>query len=134
MKFGNIIEKIKNGKIRAMRKAWQGKNLFIYMEIGRTIPAIKLREPQKGWLGGKDLKTSPHIVLMNNGTVIPGYVVPMADLMADDWELIIPCLVCRLNPITVSDPAGYKDLVCGKCKKEGKSVLPKPAKLGRAAK
>ena len=117
MKFGVILERLKNGKCRASRKAWTGKNLFIYMEKMRVIPAAKVREPQKTWLGnGKELKTGAHLNLFSNGVITVGFNVPTADQMVDDWELWVNCSTCK-TPLILSDRACSIDFICPKCQK-----------------
>jgi len=87
MKFGEVIEILSDGKHRAYRKGWHGKNMFIYIEGGKIIPYDKLREPQKSWLG-KDMEVAPHFNLYVDNVVVTGWLASQTDMLADDWKIL----------------------------------------------
>ena len=87
MNFGEVIEKIRDGQKRAARPGWHGKGMFIYVELGKTIPFSVLREPQKSWLKG-DMKVLPHFNLFTDGVIVTGWLASQTDMLALDWVLL----------------------------------------------
>ncbi len=87
MNFGDIIESIRDGQRRAARTGWHGKGMFIYVELGKVIPANALRQPQKAWLNG-DMKILPHFNLYVDNCVVTGWLASQTDMLADDWVLL----------------------------------------------
>lgn len=90
MRFSDIIanEEFRNGKIRAARSGWNGKGMWIYVEVGKTIPFDKLREPIKSWLGG-DMIVGSHLNMKAaDGTLVSGWLASQTDMLAEDWEFV----------------------------------------------
>lgn len=88
MKFGEIIEVCKDGQHRAARKGWNGKNMYIYIEIGKTIPFESLREPVRSWIA-TDMKVLPHWNMKSaDGSIVVGWLASQTDMLSDDWEII----------------------------------------------
>lgn len=73
--FGQTLEMIKAGK-RGIRKGWNGKNMFIYLE--KTPSGIY---PLSAF--------EPFIVLHNaQGQFQPGWVPSQEDMLAEDWVIL----------------------------------------------
>jgi len=90
VKFGQIVEALRDGMHRAARAGWNGKDMWIYVEQGKTIPYDSLREPQKSWLGD-DMRILPHFNIRNaKGRIVVGWVASQEDILAEDWELLDP--------------------------------------------
>ena len=87
MNFGEVLEELRKGK-RACREGWNGKNMWIYIERGKTIPFDLLREPQRSWLGS-DMKVKDHFNLKNaQGDIVVGWLASQEDMLADDWGVV----------------------------------------------
>jgi hypothetical protein len=88
MKFGEMLEFILSGNKRACRSGWNGKGLWIYMEVEKTIKSEVLREPIRSWLNS-DMMVLSHINLkMVNGKIMIGWTPDGADMIANDWEIL----------------------------------------------
>ena len=88
MNFGEIIESIRDGSRRAAREGWNGKGMYIYVELGKTIEFEKLREPIKSWLNG-DMIVLPHFNMKSaTGEIVVGWLASQTDILASDWNLL----------------------------------------------
>lgn len=94
MKFGEAIECARNGK-KIAREGWNGKNMYVYMTEGRTIPmgiwGVRMPsqeltevEKERGYVIIK-----PHLDMMNaQGERIIGWSATQSDMLAKDWYVV----------------------------------------------
>lgn len=94
MRFGEAIEKALEGK-KIARHGWNGKNMYVYMTEGRTIPmgiwGVRMPsqeltevEKERGYVIIRD-----HLDMMNaQGTRIIGWSASQTDMLADDWYVV----------------------------------------------
>ena len=94
MRLGQAIAYARAGK-RIARLGWNGKNMYVYMTEGRTIPLDKWTakmpsqeltevEKERGYVIVK-----PHLDMMNaQGERIIGWSASQTDMLADDWYVI----------------------------------------------
>ena len=73
MKFGEAIECARNGK-KIAREGWNGKNMYVYMTKGRTIPTDvwEVRMPSQELTEVEkergDIIINAHLDMMNSPT------------------------------------------------------------------
>ena len=94
MKFGEAIECARNGK-KIAREGWNGKNMYVYMTEGCTIPAdewvarIPSQELTEAEKERGDVIIIAHLDMMNaQGTRIIGWLASQTDMLADDWYVV----------------------------------------------
>ena len=91
LNFGDVINYLAGGNYRAYRRGWNGtragKEMWIYVEKGKTIPNKVLREPQKSWFGVKDMQVLSHFNLFIDGHVVTGWLASQTDMLAKDWAV-----------------------------------------------
>lgn len=90
MDFGDVIKEMKkNPSKRFARKGWNGRNMFIYLTLGREVP---LRD----WEGASSMTNKelqretiticPHIDMYSaTGERVIGWLASQTDMLADDW-------------------------------------------------
>ena len=94
MRFGEAIEHARKGK-RIAREGWNGKNMYVYMTSGHTVP-IEYWEPM---LTSQELTEveiergeviiSDHLDMMSaQGVRIIGWLASQTDMLADDWYVV----------------------------------------------
>lgn len=94
MKFGEAIEHARMGK-KIAREGWNGKNMYVYMTKGDTIPVedwveklpsqvLTNTERKRGHVIVK-----PHLDMMNaQDERIIGWSATQSDMLADDWYVV----------------------------------------------
>jgi hypothetical protein len=88
MNFGGAIEALKDGKIVA-RKGWNGKGMWLVLVT--SSPKITTTEGSPYHSAGV-LKTTidAHIDMYTaGGTMQPGWLASQADILAEDWSILI---------------------------------------------
>lgn len=84
MNFGEAIAALKDDQMVA-RKGWNGKGMHLYLEdmLSRTIPG--------GVFKGERREYEPCICMYTaHGKHQPGWLASQADMLADDWEIVVP--------------------------------------------
>lgn len=86
MNFGDVLSELENGK-RAARTGWNGKDMWICLMPGVTIPeCIVNGRTKKFWPNG-DLPCLPYFVMKTaDGKWQPGWLASQSDMLAEDWN------------------------------------------------
>jgi hypothetical protein len=95
LNFGQSIEALKKG-CRVARKGWNGKCMFIFLQVPASIPADiipkmqSLPESVKAEFAtrGGFIHYSNQIVLVKPNNNINGWSPSAADALAEDWEIL----------------------------------------------
>ena len=90
--FGQAIEALKEGKMVA-RQGWNGKGLFVFMQVPSTIPEDVVPKMQsvpqsvKNVLAkrGGSISYSNQMALVNSDNTINGWSPSSSDTLAVDW-------------------------------------------------
>jgi hypothetical protein len=98
--FGGAIEALKAGK-RVTRKGWNGKGLFVFMQVPANIPAdvvprmqslpqsVKEEVYRRANEGGSgELSYCNQLALVKPNNEINGWAPSAADALAEDWEIV----------------------------------------------
>lgn len=94
--FSDAIASLKAG-MKATRRGWNGKGMFIYMTVGNTVAKdfipkfASLPDSVKRFLQEKDSDVvfNPSITMYTaQGEMQPGWLASQADILAEDWELV----------------------------------------------
>lgn len=97
MKFGEIIEAVKNGRC-AKRAGWNGKNMMVFLQKGSHDFVEGEKRPEfisgidsKLFMNG-DVRTVTRFPSMrlqtSSGDTVVGWLASQTDMLAEDWELI----------------------------------------------
>lgn len=91
MDFGMALCALKRGECVA-RKGWNGKGMFLTLQIGSEVPAEQMRnERAKNYYDGYNVKIAPHIDMKSaDGTYVVGWLASQTDMLAEDWEIVKP--------------------------------------------
>lgn len=95
LSFGDAIAALKAGK-RVCRAGWEGKGLFVFMQVPARIPANivpnmqSLPDSVKAELGrrGQDLRYSNQMALVKPDSRINGWAPSAGDALAEDWMVL----------------------------------------------
>ena len=95
MNFGQAIEALKQGK-RVARQGWNGKGLFVFMQVPSVINEEIIPKMQSLPQSVKDEFTkrggSIHyfnqMAIVNPDNSINGWVASSSDTFAEDWEVL----------------------------------------------
>ena len=94
MRFGEAIEHARNGK-RIARLGWNGKNMYVYMTKGRTIPTdvwearMPSQELTEVEIERGDVIINAHLDMMSaQGVRIIGWLASQTDMLTDDWYVV----------------------------------------------
>lgn len=102
--FGVAIKALKEGK-RVQRKGWNGKGLFIFMQVpaiikGKTVPLMQsLPDSVKRELSIRNghcltedhmlsLKFKNQIAMMYPDNTVYGWVASPSDILEEDWVIL----------------------------------------------
>lgn len=102
--FGSAIEALKQGK-RVQRKGWNGKGLFVFMQVPATIgcdiipkmqslPESVKKEFARRYevltdIGRKDeINYSNQLAIVNQDNLINGWAPSVSDALAEDWVIL----------------------------------------------
>lgn len=89
MNIGDAVELLKNGE-RVRRPGWNGKDMFLILIPGSTIPVSADRPLGQAApeLVGTTIDYCPHVDMKTaDGKLVP-WLCSQTDLLADDWEVI----------------------------------------------
>lgn len=94
MNFGEAIEALKEGKM-ITRSGWNGKGMFVFMQIPSTIGLEIISKMQslpqsvknEFIKRGKEINYSNQMALVNTNNLINGWAPSVSDSLADDWEI-----------------------------------------------
>lgn len=95
LNFGQAIEALKQGK-RVAREGWNGKGLFVFMqvpaEIGEEIIPKMQSLPQsvkdEFARRGGSIYYSNQMALVNPNNTINGWAPSSSDTLAEDWTIL----------------------------------------------
>jgi uncharacterized protein (DUF1919 family) len=95
LNFGQAVEALKQGK-RVARTGWNGKGLFIFMQVPSQIneeivPKIQsLPQSVKDEFArrGGSISYSNQMALVNTDNSINGWAPSPSDTMAEDWVVL----------------------------------------------
>ena len=93
MTFGEALHELKAGR-RVARKGWNGKNMFLYLVKGTTVPVNLLRgncaraiAEKCNSLPSAEQDIGGHIdMIAVDGSVVVGWLASQTDMLAEDWE------------------------------------------------
>lgn len=102
MNFGQVVEALKQGK-RVQRTGWNGKGLFVFMQVPSTInreivpkmqslPQSVKDEFERRFNGPNEQIDSIYydnqLALVNPSNLITGWSPSTPDALADDWVIL----------------------------------------------
>jgi Protein of unknown function (DUF2829) len=95
MNFGKAIESLKEGK-KVAREGWNGKGLFVFMQIPSEIPEEVIPKMQSLPQSVKDefarrggsISYSNQMALVNPNNSINGWSPSSSDTLAEDWTIV----------------------------------------------
>lgn len=96
LNYGQALEALQSGKI-VTRPGWNGKGMWIFMQIGNTVPKSfipnfkSLPDNVKAKLADRDQDVifNPSITMMTaQGSFQPGWLASQSDMFATDWEVV----------------------------------------------
>lgn len=95
MNFGAAVQAMKNGK-RVARSGWNGKGLFVFMQVPATIGTDVIPKMQSLPQSVKDefakrgvaINYSNQCALVNPDNSINGWAPSITDSLAEDWEVL----------------------------------------------
>jgi hypothetical protein len=92
--IGEAIYHMKQGR-KVSRKGWNGKNMFLVIAGGYTVPLDKLREGThftREFLeseGATEFEIAPHIDMWTaDKKYLTGWLASQTDLLATDWYIV----------------------------------------------
>lgn len=103
MNFGQAIEALKLGS-KVYREGWNGKGLFVFMQIPATIPKEVVPNMQSLPQSVKDeferrfndpneqinaIYYSNQLALVNPSNLITGWSPSTSDALAEDWQILL---------------------------------------------
>ena len=89
MNFGEAIEYLKSGETVA-RKGWNGRGMWLLLVAGSKgiRPVAGTPYSNAGITDKVDIE--PHIDMFTaQGNMQPGWLASQADMLADDWHVIV---------------------------------------------
>lgn len=95
LNFGQAIEALKQGK-RVARQGWNGKGLFVFMQVPaeiseEIIPKMQsLPQSVKDEFAkrGKSISYSNQMALVDTNNQISGWAPSSSDTLAEDWVIL----------------------------------------------
>jgi hypothetical protein len=92
MTFGEALEQCKKGA-RITRAGWNGKNQFVYYQVGSTVPVDNIRnEPLSTWAreqGLSEVELQGHFDFKpTNNRIQCGWLASQGDMQAEDWMVV----------------------------------------------
>jgi hypothetical protein len=93
--FGDAIVALKNGK-RVARKGWNGKGMFVFLQVPSEIGADIISRMQslpdsvkaEFERRGAAIRYSNQLALVKPDNSINGWAPSVADALAEDWEIL----------------------------------------------
>ena len=118
MDFSDALKVVKGGD-RITRAGWNGKDMWLSMTPGQSIPAEKFWSPHNkefAVANGGSAEVLPYLTMKTaDGKIVP-WLASHSDILAEDWKVYVPSA-------TVAAPAGGTRYV----KDPGPSRSVKPA-------
>lgn len=102
MKFNEALEAMKDGK-RVARHGWNGKGMFVFMQVPATIHKDIVPKMQSLPQSVKDyfqttfdnpneqiseIYYSNQFAIVNKSNMINGWIPSSSDILTDDWVLL----------------------------------------------
>jgi hypothetical protein len=95
LNFGQAIEAAKQGK-KIQREGWNGKGLFVFMQVPAEIPLEVIPKMQSLPQSVKDefakranpINYSNQLALVNPNNEINGWSPSTSDSLAEDWVIL----------------------------------------------
>lgn len=96
MDFGDAIKAMKTGA-RVARSGWNGKNMWIVLMEGMSLPAFssqtdgkKVNDRTARFIGeNTPLESLPYIAMWTaDKKWLPGWLASQTDILADDWLIV----------------------------------------------
>ena len=99
--FGEVIEALKEGKM-ATRIGWNGKGLFVFMQVPsiinkdivpkmQSLPQSVKDEFEKRFKDPNNVQNIYYIdqlALVDQFNIIYGWIPSVSDVLANDWEIL----------------------------------------------
>lgn len=93
--FGQAVEALREGK-RIAREGWNGKGLFVFMQVPSEIAAETIPKMQSLPQSVKDefarrgggIAYSNQMAIVNPNNTINGWVPSSSDTFAEDWYIL----------------------------------------------
>lgn len=91
--FGIALEALKRGQ-RVARKGWNGKNMFLFLLPGGTIPTSAIHDPMLRRVIEKEVKHVTFQALDSicmftaDKKILTGWLASQSDMLAEDWEIL----------------------------------------------
>lgn len=99
MNFGTMVAMLQNNNLAiARREGWNGKGMAIALMPKQVVPADKitdrtaalLRLIEDNYDASESLPIEPYFAMYTAAhTWQPGWVASQADMLADDWQVLI---------------------------------------------
>jgi hypothetical protein len=88
--FGWALQALKDGN-RVARAGWNGKGMWLALMPGFVIPKGMINDRTRRFVSGEhDLDCGAYIVMWTaQGVWQPGWLASQADMLAEDWELVV---------------------------------------------
>lgn len=88
MSFGHAVEALKAGQ-KVSRAGWNGKNMFLYMEVGTTSYANMESHPRlRDHFGNGVIVKRPHIMMLTAQNDVVPWSCAQSDILATDWCIV----------------------------------------------
>lgn len=93
LKFGDAIEALKQGK-RVARTGWNGKNMFLFLLPGGTVPTKAIHDPAlravvEKEVGGESFEALGSIRMFTaDKKILTGWLASQTDMLAEDWCIL----------------------------------------------
>ena len=85
--FGWALDMLRDRR-KVRREGWNGKGMFIYLQLGSTITKEMGRNEHLKAMEG-DIIINPHIDMKTaDGSICIGWLASQTDMLANDWEVV----------------------------------------------
>lgn len=94
LSFGGAIEALKQGK-RVSRKGWNGKGMFLFLLPAGIVPTRAINDPAlreviEKEVCGETFEALGSIRMFTaDKKILTGWLASQADMLADDWQIIL---------------------------------------------
>lgn len=90
MNFGQAVEALKNGD-KVARSGWNGRGMWIALMPALYLDAGIVNGRTRKHIGDdKPLDSQPYIAMWTaNAQWQPGWLASQADILAEDWEIVV---------------------------------------------
>lgn len=88
MDFGMALAALKSGN-KISREGWNGKNMWLALSPGFTIPADRVySKPIANYIGDTEGIFRPYIMMKTVNNEFVPWVASQSDLLEEDWFLV----------------------------------------------